>query len=578
MGIRRIPLDQELAARGVAPEAITAAQVTAAEDGVGLIEALRQTEGVGGVALARSLSALSGLPILEQVDLERVDVELVRRLPLHLARDQGVLPLYADGDAIWVAIGRLDALTSLDDLRMLLGRRCKPVLLPHDLLQDVINKSFDKASRTASAVMEEIEDETDDDLPQDLDLDADLLDDPNQAPIIRFVNSLLTQAIKEGASDIHIEPFEKELAVRFRIDGVLYEVVKPPPRLQASIVSRVKIMAGLNIAEKRIPQDGRIRTRMAGREIDLRVSTLPVRHGERVVMRILEKGTVFSLDGVGMGPDALDSFRRLIRLPHGILLVTGPTGSGKTTTLYSALSEINSPDKNILTIEDPIEYELRGIGQTQVNPKIDLTFASTLRAHLRQDPDVILVGEIRDVETADNAVQASLTGHLVLSTLHTNDAPTAFSRLSDMGVEPFLVSSSVVAVLAQRLVRRLCDHCKKPHHPSIDELRGLGLGDAAMTTLRQAQARGMTIYQANGCKECLDKGYRGRSGIYELLAVDEEIRVLVSTNANAGTVRAKAMENGMRTLRDDGIRKVLDGITSIDEVARVTQEDVFELD
>ena len=577
MGIRRIPIEQELSARGVAPEAIARAHEQADKEGLGLVEALRRTEGVQGVALARSLSVLSGLPILESVDLERVDVELVRKLPLHLARDQGVLPLYEDGEAILVAIARLDALTSLDDLRLLLGRRCRPVLVPHDTLQEVINKSFDKASRTASAVMEEIE-EQDDEHHDDLDLDADLLDDPNQAPIIRFVNSLLTQAIKEGASDIHIEPFEKELAVRFRIDGVLYEVVKPPARLQASIVSRVKIMAGLNIAEKRIPQDGRIRTRMAGREIDLRVSTLPVRHGERVVMRILEKGTVFSLDGVGMGPDALESFRRLIRLPHGILLVTGPTGSGKTTTLYSALSEINSPDKNILTIEDPIEYELRGIGQTQVNPKIELTFASTLRAHLRQDPDVILVGEIRDVETADNAVQASLTGHLVFSTLHTNDAPTAFSRLSDMGVEPFLVSSSIVAVLAQRLVRRLCDHCKKPHHPSMEELRGLGLGDAAMTTLRQAMARGMTIYQAHGCKECLDKGYRGRSGIYELLSVDEEVRALVSTNANAGTVRAKAIENGMRTLRDDGIRKVLDGVTSIDEVARVTQEDVIELD
>ncbi len=577
MGIRRIPLEQELSARGVAPETIARAHALATKDGLGLLEALRRTDGVQGVALARSLSALSGLPILESVDLERVDVDLVRRIPLHLARDQGVLPLYEDGEAVLVAIARLDALTSLDDLRMLLGRRCRPVLMPHDLLLEVINKSFDKASRTASAVMEEIE-EQDDEHHDDLDLDADLLDDPNQAPIIRFVNSLLTQAIKEGASDIHIEPFEKELAVRFRIDGVLYEVVKPPARLQASIVSRVKIMAGLNIAEKRVPQDGRIRTRMAGREIDLRVSTLPVRHGERVVMRILEKGTVFSLDGVGMGPDALEAFRRLIRLPHGILLVTGPTGSGKTTTLYSALSEINSPDKNILTIEDPIEYELRGIGQTQVNPKIDLTFASTLRAHLRQDPDVILVGEIRDVETADNAVQASLTGHLVFSTLHTNDAPTAFSRLSDMGVEPFLVSSSIVAVLAQRLVRRLCDHCKKPHHPSMEELRGLGLGDNAMTTLRQAMARGMTIYQAHGCKECLDKGYRGRSGIYELLSVDEEIRALVSTNANAGTVRARAIENGMRTLRDDGIRKVLDGVTSIDEVARVTQEDVIELD
>jgi len=577
MGIRRIPLEQELTARGVDPVAIAEAREQVAKDGVGFMEALRNTEGVQGLALARSLSALSGLPILESVDLERVDVELVRKIPLHLARDQAVLPLYEDRDSIMVAIGRLDALTSLDDLRMLLGRRCRPVLMPHDMLQDVINKSFDKASRTASAVMEEIEEE-DGEHHDDLDLDADLLDDPNQAPIIRFVNSLLTQAIKEGASDIHIEPFEKELAVRFRIDGVLYEVVKPPARLQASIVSRVKIMAGLNIAEKRVPQDGRIRTRMAGREIDLRVSTLPVRHGERVVMRILEKGTVFSLDGVGMGPDSLEAFRRLIRLPHGILLVTGPTGSGKTTTLYSALSEINSPDKNILTIEDPIEYELRGIGQTQVNPKIQLTFASTLRAHLRQDPDVILVGEIRDVETADNAVQASLTGHLVFSTLHTNDAPTTFSRLSDMGVEPFLLSSSIVAVLAQRLVRRLCDHCKKPHHPSMEELRGLGLGDAAMTTLRQAMARGMTIYQAAGCKECLDKGYRGRSGIYELLAVDEDVRLLVSTKANAGTIRAKAIENGMRTLRDDGIRKVLEGVTSIDEVARVTQEDVIELD
>jgi general secretion pathway protein E len=274
------------------------------------------------------------------------------------------------------------------------------------------------------------------------------------------VNTLLTQAIKDRASDIHIEPFEKELVVRFRIDGVLYEIVKPPPRLQASIVSRVKIMSGLNIAEKRIPQDGRIRIRMAGREIDLRVSTLPVRHGERVVMRILEKGEVFSLDGVGMEAQELNTFRRYIRRPHGIILVTGPTGSGKTTTLYSALSEINKPDLNILTIEDPIEYELKGIGQTQVNSKINLSFASALRAHLRQDPDVIMVGEIRDKETADNAVQASLTGHLVFSTLHTNDAAGTFTRLIDMGVEPFLVASSLLMVLAQRLVRRLCPECK----------------------------------------------------------------------------------------------------------------------
>jgi general secretion pathway protein E len=335
-----------------------------------------------------------------------------------------------------------------------------------DVLRNATNKAYDRASRSASATLEGIIEDGLEQEDGDLNLTGDIVDDPNQAPIIKFVNSLLSQAVKDRASDIHIEPFEKELVVRFRIDGVLYEIVKPPPKLQASIVSRVKIMAGLNIAEKRIPQDGRIRTRFAGREIDLRVSTLPVRHGERVVMRILEKGTVFSLDGVGMGADTVAMFREVITKPHGIVLVTGPTGSGKTTTLYSALAEINAPDLNILTIEDPIEYELRGIGQTQVNPKIDLTFASALRAHLRQDPDVILVGEIRDKETADNAVQASLTGHLVFSTLHTNDAATAFTRLIDMGVEKFLVTSSLLAVLAQRLVRRLCPQCKQVHTPT----------------------------------------------------------------------------------------------------------------
>ena len=379
------------------------------------------------------------------------------------------------------------------------------------------------------------------------------------------MNTLLTQAIKDRASDIHIEPFEKELVVRFRIDGVLYEVVKPPPRLQASIVSRVKIMAGLNIAEKRIPQDGRIRIRMAGREIDLRVSTLPVRHGERVVMRILEKGAVFSLDSTGMEAGELLDFRKHIRRPHGILLVTGPTGSGKTTTLYSALSEINKPDLNILTIEDPIEYELKGIGQTQVNPKIKLTFASALRAHLRQDPDIIMVGEIRDKETADNAVQAALTGHLVFSTLHTNDAAGAFSRLVDMGVEPFLVASSLVAVLAQRLVRQLCGECKEAYEPSAVQLKDVGL--------TKKDLRG-PVYRPKGCPECLETGYRGRSGIYELLHVTDEVKHLVMQSADAGSIKKAALADGLVTLRRDGLRKVLDGVTSFDEVVRVTQEEV----
>jgi general secretion pathway protein E len=577
MGVRRTPIESALLREGVTLALIGEARAQVEEKGLPLLEALQKTEGVSPLALARTLSELSGIPFMEEIDIDRVVVEYVRHLPLALAREQGVLPLWDEDESVWVAIGDLRPLSTLDDLRVLIGRRCRPVLVPHDVLRAATNKAFDKASRDASAVMEEIKEDTGQDT-EDLSLEGDLLDDPNQAPIIRFVNSLMTQAIKDRASDIHIEPFEKELVVRFRIDGVLYAIVKPPFRLQASIVSRVKIMAGLNIAEKRIPQDGRIRTRMAGREVDLRVSTLPVRHGERVVMRILEKGAVFNLDQVGMGADALRAFRRLIQLPHGILLVTGPTGSGKTTTLYSALSEINSPDQNILTIEDPIEYELRGIGQTQVNPKIDLTFASTLRSHLRQDPDVILVGEIRDKETADNAVQASLTGHLVFSTLHTNDAPTAFSRLTDMGVEPFLVSSSLIAVLAQRLVRRLCPECKQPYNPSVEELRHLGFGQAGADRLAKALLQGGTLFRGQGCKACLQTGYSGRSGIYELLLVDDEVRALVTARSNAGQIRQAAIRKGMATLRDDGIRKALDGLTSLDEILRVTQEELSRVD
>ncbi len=568
MGIRRAPLDEILARQGVSASVLEQARSEAEKAGVGLAEGLVRTEGIDGATLVRSLAEQTGLPLMERVDVDRVDPLLVRAVPLGLARESGVLPLWDDNGQVLVAISSPAAMSSLDDLRLLYGRPVRPVLVSPAELRSATNRSYDKASQGAHAVMEDLNEEKGTET-DDLTLAEDLLDDPNQAPIIRFVNSLLTQATKERASDIHIEPFEKELAVRFRVDGVLYEVVKPPPRLQASIVSRVKIMAGLNIAEKRIPQDGRIRTRMAGREIDIRVSTMPVRHGERVVMRLLEKGSVFSLDGVGMDPTILAHFRKLIRLPHGIILVSGPTGSGKTTTLYSALSEINEPDKNILTIEDPVEYELRGIGQTQVNPKIDLTFASVLRAHLRQDPDIILVGETRDKETADNAVQASLTGHLVFSTIHTNSAPATFTRLIDMGVEPFLVASSLVAVLAQRLVRRLCDHCKEEYRPSNEELRDVGIDPLRFTG---------NMWRATGCAECNHKGYRGRMGIYELLIVSERVRALVTGGRDAGAIRKQAVAEGMRTLRDDGVAKAMAGTTSLDEVMRVTQDDVIELD
>ena len=566
MAIRRPGMDEVLARAGADPARLRDVYKEAERSGVSPVESAQRLQLVSPAPLARAVAESLGLPYRDAIELESIDLDLVRPLSLAMAREEGVLPLWREGAFVRVAICDAKALTMLEDLRLLYRTPVRPFVVPSDVLRDATNKTYDRAARSAASVMDEIKDESrGDDLADNLSLNEDLLDDPNQAPIIRFVNTLLTQAVKDRASDIHIEPFERELVVRFRIDGVLYEIVKPPPKLQASIVSRVKIMAGLNIAEKRIPQDGRIRTRFAGREIDLRVSTLPVRHGERVVMRILEKGQVFNLDQIGMAADTVTNFRRLIQRPHGILLVTGPTGSGKTTTLYSGLAEINAPDLNILTIEDPIEYELRGIGQTQVNPKIDLTFASALRAHLRQDPDVIMVGEIRDKETADNAVQASLTGHLVFSTLHTNDAATAFSRLIDMGVEPFLVSSSLLAVLAQRLVRRLCPHCKVAYVPSDIELHEAGI---ARSTLGNA-----TIYKAAGCPACLQTGYKGRAGIYELLMVGEGVRQLVMSGATAGAVKRKAVEEGMATLRDDGVRQVMNGLTSIDEVMRVTQED-----
>ncbi len=566
MPIRRDPIESLLMNRGVAPSIIVAAQEQAERAQIDVVEGLSLSKGIEKPLLTRAIAEQHGLAYLETIDMERVDVDLVRRISLTLARDQGVLPLWIEGEQLHVAIAGPRSLAGLDDLRVLFDRPVHGWMVDADTLKEATNKAFDKATRSASEVMSEIDDDVGSQEGQsDLKLAEDLIDDPNQAPIIRFVNSLFSESIKDRASDIHIEPFEKELSVRFRIDGVLYEKVKPPPRLQASIVSRIKIMAGLNIAEKRIPQDGRIRTRMAGREIDVRVSSMPVRHGERVVMRLLEKGNVFDLSRVGMGTEIVTKFRKLIHLPHGIILVCGPTGSGKTTTLYSALAEINSPDKNILTIEDPIEYEMRGIGQTQVNPKIDLTFASVLRAHLRQDPDVILVGETRDRETAANAIQASLTGHLVFSTIHTNDSPTAFTRLIDMGIEPFLVSSSLVAILAQRLARRLCPDCKEFYQPTDEELREINIP--------RARLHNGGLWRAVGCGNCNQKGYRGRSGIYELLIVSDAIRAKVNAGSDAGAVKKLAIAEGMRTLRDDGLDKAIAGETSLDEVLRVTKEE-----
>jgi general secretion pathway protein E len=382
---------------------------------------------------------------------------------------------------------------------------------------------------------------------QDLPAVEDLLEAADDAPIIRMLNALLTQAAKDGASDIHIEPYERNSSVRFRVDGTLREVVQPNRALHAALISRLKIMAELDIAEKRLPQDGRISLRIGGRAIDVRVSTLPSAHGERAVLRLLDKGeSKFTLESLGMSGQVLKSFQKLAQQPHGIVLVTGPTGSGKTTTLYAALQTLETATTNVLTVEDPIEYELPGIGQTQVNPKIDLTFAKALRAILRQDPDVIMIGEIRDFETAQIAIQASLTGHLVLATVHTNDAPSTVTRLTDMGVEPFLLSSSLLGVLAQRLVRKLCPHCKR------------------------VDARGR--YHPVGCAECSMTGYKGRTGVYEMMVADDKVRSLIHSRAAESQLFVAAEEAGLRSMREDGERLVEEGITSAEEVMRVTRE------
>ena len=399
----------------------------------------------------------------------------------------------------------------------------------------------------------------------------DILDEDDEAPIIRLVNSVLNQAAKERVSDVHIEPMEKYVLVRFRRDGVLKEVVRTSKKFQASITSRVKIMGGLNIAEKRLPQDGRIRIKVAGRDIDLRLSTIPTAHGERIVMRLLDKGsTTLDLKTLGMRDDVVTAIQELVHKPNGILLCTGPTGSGKTTTLYSALMSINKPDINILTIEDPVEYQLEGIGQMQVNPKIGFTFASGLRATLRQDPDVVLVGEIRDLETAEIAVQAALTGHLVLSTVHTNDAASTFTRLVDMGVEPFLLSSSIAGILAQRLCRVLCRDCKVPHTPTKLEIEQLGM------TPDDPRLKTATFFSAKGCPQCSMSGYAGRMGLHELLIPNEDVKRLVVSKNDAGAIKRAAVANGMLTLLHDGAYKCMLGKTTVEEVMRIANADVEE--
>jgi general secretion pathway protein E len=510
-----------------------------------------------------ALGAQLGLPFRN--DFGEIDRELALKLPITYAKKAVALPLRRENGAVTVATSEPLLLTTVDDLRVLFGADIQLCLAPSEMILDLLNRMHSEGMDKAEDTAQEMEEDDLSFLAAELEEPTDLLEATDDAPIIRLVNSLLSQAIRERASDIHVEPFEKDVVARFRIDGILYNILTIQKRFQASIASRVKIMSGLNIAEKRLPQDGGMRIKIGGKDVDVRVSIVPTAFGERIVLRLLyRESALLPLDQIGFSGGTLTSFNALIERPHGIILVTGPTGSGKTTTLYGALSKINSPDKNIITIEDPIEYQLKGIGQIQVNPKINLTFAAGLRSVLRQDPDVILVGEIRDSETAEIAIQAALTGHLVFSTLHTNDAAGAVTRLIDMKIEPFLISSSVMAILAQRLVRTLCTKCREPYAMTPVEAAELELPAATGQP---------TIYRAKGCPACFQTGYYGRTAIYELLELDDEVRQLVMKNSDASTIKALAVKKGMRTLRQDGAEKVLRGITSVDEVVRVTQKE-----
>ena len=569
------------------PDRLEAALETAADRAIDLTDFLVATHAIEEDKVVRALADEVGMEFVEKIATDLIPEELIDAVPINFARQNRVLPLSQSEDSVRVAVANPLDPFPVDDLRILLGKTILPVAASEETIDDAINRVYERKDETALAEAKEGEE------VEEL---RDLIDMTDEAPVIRWVNNLFYTAVKERASDIHIEPTEDKVIVRYRVDGRLIPRKEANRGFLSSIVSRVKIEAGLNIAEKRLPQDGRITKKIAGKVVDVRVSTIPTAKGERVVMRLLDKEQVLlSLIDLGFARRELDQLEALIKRPNGIILVTGPTGSGKTTTLYGCLNTINTPEKNILTAEDPVEYELRGIGQMQVQPKIGLTFASGLRSFLRQDPDVIMVGEIRDHETAEIAIHASLTGHLVLSTLHTNDAPSAITRLVDMDIKAYQISSSVLAVLAQRLVRKLCDHCKTPYTPTAQDLRELGI-DLAMAQEKLAELQRLaattvigrsnparlpdpvggdpgklTFYHHAGCDACGNTGYRGRIGIFELMMIDEPVRREILNNSDAKTIQRVAQQQGMRLLREDGARQVVAGISSVEEVLAATQ-------
>ncbi len=535
-------------------------------------ELLVEKEYVSEEAMLKALALQLDLPYYDRLPINDIDPALVDNIPIQFCRDNLILPIARDDFNVTVVVSDPLNIFPLDDLRLILSTNINMIVSPPSIIENSINRVFERANDASQKVLDELNVDASG-AEEDLEETRDLLESSDdEKPIIRLVNSLLARAVKERASDIHIEPLENEVLVRFRIDGILQDKTAVPKRHGGSLASRIKIIGKLNIAEKRVPQDGRISIKVAGKDIDVRLSVLPVAFGERIVMRLLDKSVGGKrLDQMGLEPNTYESLCSLVEQKHGIILVTGPTGSGKSTLLYASLMHINTTDINIMTIEDPVEYQVSGVGQIEVRDKIGMTFAAGLRAILRQDPDVVMIGEIRDAETAKIAVQASITGHLVLSTLHTNDTASTVTRFLDFGVQPFQLSSAVLGIVATRLLRKLCTNCREPYQPSDSELAIMGV--------TREQTKGRTIYRPGvGCDRCLGIGYLGRLGVYELLIFDDEIRTLILQTQDAKTIKKLAVEKGMMTLRDAALQKVLSGETSLEEAIRKTQTDEMEFE
>ncbi len=532
------------------------------ETGVSLQECLVNKKFTTSEKIAKAFADYASMKYVDSITEKMADLNLLAKVPLKFLRENNVMPVMLDGHITILTANPIN-FQPLDELNLLLGGGAQYAVAPKATIIEAINRYYPLEG--AKAMIEELAEEEEKELGEvafENIEEKDILAMATEAPIIKLVNHILFQAAKRGASDIHIEPFEKELSVRYRIDGVLYDVMSPPKRIQGALVSRIKIMANLNIAEKRIPQDGRISIRVADKPYDIRVSILPVSYGERVVMRLLDKSRTFvQIKDLGLSDRDYKIVTDSISRPNGIIYITGPTGSGKTSTLYSILGELNKPEVNIITVEDPVEYQMKGIAQVQVRDKVGLTFAAALRSILRQDPDIVMIGETRDQETAQIAVQAALTGHLVLSTLHTNNAPASITRLIDMGVESFLIASSVTMIMAQRLVRKLCDKCKRVYKPSDELLARLGV--------KPADVKDVTFYEAVGCEHCLGTGYKGRLAIFEVMEMTEAVAQLTMEKADTGVIRAQALKDGMHTLLQDGLRKIKQGVTTIEEVLSV---------